>query len=1179
MRIGGVNFPEALLKALRDGRLVVFAGAGVSMGPPANLPDFRELARQVAEGTGLSIGEFEQEDRFLGRLEEYGTAVHQIAVQHLLRNSPEPTELHRSLLRLYRRTEDIRLVTTNFDLLFEEAANNLFNLGPKIFHAPVLPLGERFQGLVHIHGSVNEPKETVLTSKDFGHAYLTEADGWARRFLVDLFANHTVLFVGYSHNDTIMTYLTPSLLGDSNEMRYALIGDRSDTPARWRSMGIQPIAFPQESKGDYSGIDKAITGLANHIRRGILDWQREITNIASAPPPLDEESAGVIDHALSTPELAQFFTTAAESPDWIEWLDRRGLLDALFADDKLSVQEAMLASWLSRRFALAHDGALFRTVADHRSRLNSEFWKLLSWQMQDGVRKSPNAAAMTRWVHFLARVAPSNGDDIALSWIAEAAASVGATTPLLRTYEELTALVNREPLRVGLISSDRYHYNLETMLTEHLKPYLPQIAESLLEITAIRLSERHSAGTAWGQSESTWDSESSSRSAIEPHSQDQFQDDVDALIDVARECLDWLAANRTKYVRMWSERHATSQAPLLRRLAIHTLTELIDLSADGKIAWLLERCDVNETAARHEIFRAVASAYPYANTERRKNFIDAVWAFRWPNEDEPDRERLEASHRYRWFHWLQQADLQCEIVKEAIDAVLALYPEFRPFDHPDFDSYWYGPEMVTVELSPWTVEALLAKPALEMLPLLLEYHPAEREKFVGYDRSAMLTTVTEAAMQNPDWGLDLADKLAASGQWDADLWPSILRAWAETEMAGGNIQRVLSHLSAEELHKEHIRYVPDILCELAPRVNIKEDRWFLPKSNAIAASAQQYADNTAIPNRTSFVGGVPQEVDWLTTAINHPSGKLTEFWLRSIELWSNSQETSPKSLRGEYLSVLNGIMQEHGVPGKLGRTILTSRLHFLLHVDEGWSMENLLPLFDAKHEDFRPAWDGFLTWGRITPQVEDSMREAFLNGIQRAKHESDWRMQHRFLHRYTEMLVWSVSGPTDEWITSLLSDSNMEVRRVFAERIGFLLRPLSEDQQKEWWNTWLKGYWENRLQGVPCPLDDEEIAQMLEWVMHLPSVFPEAVSLATQMRRVPLRRSTVLHGISESNLIEEQPDDLAKFLIQLGQHDTQPWFWHRTREVVERLLAKELPLDIETGLRELVAKNGQWMRD
>ena len=209
MKIAGVNFPEPLLNALRDGRLVIFAGAGVSMGPPADLPGFRQLAQQVAEGTGQSIGTSETEDRFLGRLEDGGIDVHRRAVQFLQQHDPEPTELHRDLLRLYTRTEDVQIVTTNFDPLFEQAMGNLFNPVPRVFQAPALPLGGSFHGIVHVHGSLNEPAEMVLTHRDFGKAYLTEADGWARRFLVDLFANQTVLFVGYSHNDTIMTYLTP----------------------------------------------------------------------------------------------------------------------------------------------------------------------------------------------------------------------------------------------------------------------------------------------------------------------------------------------------------------------------------------------------------------------------------------------------------------------------------------------------------------------------------------------------------------------------------------------------------------------------------------------------------------------------------------------------------------------------------------------------------------------------------------------------------------------------------------------------------------------------------------------------------------------------------------------------------------------------------------------------------
>jgi len=39
MRIHGIDFPEELIDAQPDGELVVFAGAGVSMGQPSNYPN------------------------------------------------------------------------------------------------------------------------------------------------------------------------------------------------------------------------------------------------------------------------------------------------------------------------------------------------------------------------------------------------------------------------------------------------------------------------------------------------------------------------------------------------------------------------------------------------------------------------------------------------------------------------------------------------------------------------------------------------------------------------------------------------------------------------------------------------------------------------------------------------------------------------------------------------------------------------------------------------------------------------------------------------------------------------------------------------------------------------------------------------------------------------------------
>ena len=53
--------PPKLLAAARDSRLVIFAGAGISMGPPTNLPSWgavnRIVVRSLAASAALAVGE------------------------------------------------------------------------------------------------------------------------------------------------------------------------------------------------------------------------------------------------------------------------------------------------------------------------------------------------------------------------------------------------------------------------------------------------------------------------------------------------------------------------------------------------------------------------------------------------------------------------------------------------------------------------------------------------------------------------------------------------------------------------------------------------------------------------------------------------------------------------------------------------------------------------------------------------------------------------------------------------------------------------------------------------------------------------------------------------------------------------------------------------------------------
>ena len=165
LKLGPIHVNNNILDAIRNEQLVIFAGAGVSMGSPAHLPDFNKLANKIAEGSGLIIEENEPIDRFLGRLAHIGVKVSQRAIQLLSNPESAPTALHLSLMRLFRHSESVRLVTTNFDLHFETAAQNIFGRELDVFSAPALPLGRDFRGLVHVHGKLTHPSGMVLTDR------------------------------------------------------------------------------------------------------------------------------------------------------------------------------------------------------------------------------------------------------------------------------------------------------------------------------------------------------------------------------------------------------------------------------------------------------------------------------------------------------------------------------------------------------------------------------------------------------------------------------------------------------------------------------------------------------------------------------------------------------------------------------------------------------------------------------------------------------------------------------------------------------------------------------------------------------------------------------------------------------------------------------------------------------
>ena len=1137
------------------------------MGRPACLPDFRTLADLIAEGMGVTRCDTESDDSFLGRLQNGGVRVHERAARILKTNrrgdTPRPTGLHRNLLRLFPEPERVCIVTTNFDLLFEDAAQDLFPKKPELFKAPALPLGREFNGIVHVHGCRDQPHAMVLTDADFGRAYLTDA--WASRFLVELFRSSTVMFVGYSHSDTVMKYLTRALPESDAGKRFALTDDVDE--GRWKVLGIEPIYYP---KDNHDQLCVGIRELADYARRGLLDWRHEIVEIAQRPPSPDEKETGTIREALSDVTKARFFTEAATGPEWLDWLDKHGFLDPLFAPVTLRVCDAPLSAWLVDNFAFAHPEALFLLIGRHNMGLNPSFWHELAQTLAYRIDPPLTDETLSRWVSCLLTTAPPLTDMHVLLSLGQRCIPSGLVNSMLEIFDAMArhGLCLRPPF-LGFndelaghpdlpqqdidleLSPEGDNSAINELWESGLKPRLNVMAEPLLSTIVGHLAARHRTFLAWQKADPDWDPESIGRDAIKPDEQDHHYEHVDTLIDAAHDCLQWLTCNNPEVAGRWCGQLTESQTPLLRRLGVCTLSLRTDLTACEKLDWLFENVKLHDEAAEHELSRLMQDIYPQLDPKRRKQTIKKILAFRIPDHEDQPEGRPTAQYQSHWLRMLQESDPGCTLARTTLDGVNKRFPELASHDQP-------------APTSLWTIETLLSSPAHDRLDELLSF---QQERLSGPNRLDLLATVTLAAQREFGWGADLAQTLADRLHWDTDLWISLFRAWHKAKLSDEQVGVVFKYLGESGLSHAHAARSADLLLTWLEDADVPIPHDLLSQANEIAFRLWTFINDRDIAPAPCS--------SWHSLAIGQPAGILARYWLKQRSILRDQPDAVPQTIFDEVHAAFSMIVQDSTAAGRQGSAILAGQLAFLVDVEEQWTRENLIPRFSKNQnsDNFQAVWDGFLTNGRLTPQVGELMKHAFWKAL---PHILDRNCRRKLLNRvvdhYTLMLAHFADDPVDKWVPPFFAHASDNARNRFASEIQLHLRHLDDAQQREWWERWLKRYWTQRLEGVPKPLNDGEIRLMFSWLPAFGSLFTMAVELALGMPSVPLSGSLTIHDLCRGNHKHDHPKTVAKLLIHLGEHASPDSTWDGATSLIKVLLSADLPQNLRRQLCELLAK-------
>jgi hypothetical protein len=343
----GPAIPDELLVARDEGQVLFFCGAGVSTAE-ARLPGFQKLAEDVLRelrtlpdsparrlmevATALQekpiggVGSILAADRIFSLLErDFDLSDIERAVgRTLLPRDDASLHAHKVLLALSKGPNGkAKLVTTNFDLLFEAADRRLRPWSPN--ELPDLKRSGDFEGIVHLHGMLDSNYQQavggrlVLSSAEFGRAYL--AEGWATEFMQAAISRYRVVFVGYTADDPPVQYLLEALnrrnAPNRRELYAFQAGDASEASALWRHKGVTAIAY---SRADaHAALWETLRAWAERARDPGRWRDRLLRKAQRGPATLRPYQRGQVVHLAVTQEGARALAEAKRALPG-EWL-------------------------------------------------------------------------------------------------------------------------------------------------------------------------------------------------------------------------------------------------------------------------------------------------------------------------------------------------------------------------------------------------------------------------------------------------------------------------------------------------------------------------------------------------------------------------------------------------------------------------------------------------------------------------------------------------------------------------------------------------------------------------------------------------------------------------------------------------------------------------------------------
>lgn len=1110
------ELPQELIDAHADGRVVFFVGAGASYAPPSKLPLFKGLAEKMGEKAESPYQEGEPIDTFLGRLTSLKPPynVHKRAKVLLDPPGSRPNDIHKTIVRLAFAYNRFRVVTTNFDLHLEKAAEDEKIKIPDIWNSPALPLGDQMEGLVHLHGSVTRSSnELILTDRDLGRAYLYEA--WATRFLRTLFQENVVVFIGYGLNDPTMRYLTLAL--PSNASLYAFLHEDEVKGQDWKRLNVKTISFGRS----YENLLPSLQNWLNLVKGEEAYRNRFDRIVSSGVDNLTEADDSFLSMLFSSVDAAKGFVEATDSAseesklEWLHWLETRPEFKRLF-DPEFAVRDNeafdVLGRWFVKNFIASPDlhGAAFQTVQKMGQSMSVSLYREALQSVLDLAEKDKDAAR--RWKAFmLTSVVGRTLNFREYRWLLADGVPEDLFTlrSILRPYlkiehcvsgsecesDEIYKLFETKPKDIPDVEvswvMDKY------LLTKSVQKAveLANPGDSCLGVVLEdSLAEAYELLEAYYGKERS-EQNSHIRHGIEPHKQDQSRSEWDAVIDGLRDYGEKAIQDRRN--TMLPDRWWSFGRTLFRRLALHLVSVDKSRTAGEKIEWALSREALFNFDLKHELYQVFKAAIGGASEEARNKVLVSI-ENHVPPEDKTFSKRDCAYNKYNLLVWLTTYAPEWEAALMLKDK-LEVENNFKPREYPDTDC---GGILVSIgEKPPMSVYDFLAKVETNVHSLLddllsLDY---SEWKIYGPSWGGLVSLFQEAVERDPSAGIALWEDLVARGVLNGNedtrarrevlLLDAVVDGWSKAEMDESLLvevtERVSSYVS-DPMWSDRIGYF--LLGQIKKRIESDDTEGVRELRKLAMSLLRTYGENYSDP-------GEDDSLLFYKPRLQSQPDLVAQYWVKETARRRRNCGFDYHGFTDEERNAFATLLAMPRALLNIVQPILAGKLRFLNAIDPEFVREFIFPIF-LERDSSKYAWNGYL--------VDSAFDDCLLN--------------EGFFTIVFEQWLNLEGIEVDHWpryyrlIASILSCSS--VRKIDLERLANRSAIVNSGQcapefakavvsflgegkvdGAKVWRKWLGKHLERRLEGIPRTSTIGELACWADAVPYLGEAIPNAVSL------------------------------------------------------------------------------------